>query len=195
MTVTGVRFRKLAYPILLILALAAIGALLWFWWHPLTLILISLLLLAPGRVGAYLLKPLYASRALQARAQFKEAERNATEAIRQLEQQPWRGFALLTAYPVYTLSALAMAHNNLGAARLEQGELELASDAFEAARSIDPNYPIPVYNLALVAALQGRPEVQSLLADAARMGFSNDGFDRQLSQLADRFAAVQAVHP
>ena len=55
------------------------------------------------------------------------------------------------------------AHNNLGNAYAMTGRLERAREHFERARQLDPGEPLPLYNLARVAELQGRG------ADASRL--------------------------
>jgi hypothetical protein len=92
----------------------------------------------------------------------------------ELLQSEWkRRFSWLAA-GIYTLDPVAIARNNIGVVHLENGKLELADAAFRSALERDRDYPVPHFNLALVAAKRGdQAAMESELAEAARLGVTN----------------------
>ena len=64
-----------------------------------------------------------------------------------------------------------MATNNIGAAHLQLGQIDEAEASFQQARSLDPTYPLPCFNLAVIAQFQGEEEkAKTLLHEAQSLG-------------------------
>lgn len=148
-------------------------------------------LLIPGIVGRLLLGDLLASRAHHARAHYMEALGAARRFLDELKRRPWIRHAIWTQFGVYTLSVEAMALNNAGAALLEMLRFDEARGQFLRARDIDPNYPIPVFNLAVIAKLIGDPqESESLAREAARLGFAHGDLDAILNGIGQTYARL-----
>lgn len=74
-----------------------------------------------------------------------------------------------------------MAHYNAGAALLEMGQWDSATEHLGRALQLDPSYAVPFYNLAVLAAVRGNPaEAERCAAEAARLGFRRDLLDEVL---------------
>jgi Flp pilus assembly protein TadD len=85
-----------------------------------------------------------------------------------------------------------MALNNLGAAYLEIDDFAAAEDAFSAALAIDPEYPLPHYNLAIERVLANdAPAAAGHMAEAERLGFRGTGIDAIIRQGQSLLARVE----
>lgn len=79
-------------------------------------------------------------------------------------------------WPTHTSSLEAMTLNLLGAAVMTMGELERSETLLREALAVDPRYPVPYYNLSLLAAHRGDPaEAERLREEAYRLGYPRDG--------------------
>ena len=79
---------------------------------------------------------------------------------------------------MYTVDAEAMTLNNIGAAQVDLGRLDEAERSLEAAIAIDPQYPLPFFNLAVVhSARNDREHAERAAAEAARLGFPGSTMD------------------
>ena len=87
----------------------------------------------------------------------------------------------------------AMARNNIGAARMELGEIDRAERDLRSALQNDTDYPIPYFNLAVIAYVRDEPaEGDRLIALAAEKGYSGGHLDRTISRVAAAYARIQA---
>lgn len=169
--------------VLLTADLAAIG--------PIELLGVAALFLIPGRLAAWMLRDLMASRRHLAAERFEAAEAAADRAVAKLEAQPWRRWFLFGMFSFYTWDATAMALNNRGAARMLLGRLEAAAADLSAALERDPGYATPFYNLGAIAAAKEEPaEAERLFAEAARLGFSGGAADQLIAAVAAAYAKL-----
>lgn len=157
------------------------------------LIFAALFLLVIGHLARSLVGNLFKSRALMSEGKHAEARNAAERFLDQLDGQPWRQHGIWASWGVYTLSARAMAENNLGAACLELGELDEADAALRRAIAADRSYAIPHFNLALVAKASGN-EIAAAehIAEAVRRGFSGGRMDAALTALGTGYARLVA---
>ena len=189
-----VHFRKHFYAPLLVVVFG--GALAAIWVAPeerrLTVVLIaSLALLAPGFLGRMVLSDLLASRAFINRREYEQGLVAAQRFLSDLRRRPWIRHAIWTQYGVYTLSVEAMASNNAGAALLELGRLVEARVMLERALTADPAYPIPLYNLAVIAKLQGEEtQSQRLISEAAARGFAGGQLHAVVQAVGEAYARL-----
>lgn len=94
---------------------------------------------------------------------------------------------------VYTPSVEAMALNNVGSAHLALGAADHAVSAWRKAIELDPLYPIPFANLALVAAAGGESAVaETLLGAAKNLGYSGGALDQTLRKVQSLLASVES---
>ena len=91
----------------------------------------------------------------------------------------------------YTRAPLAKAQNNIVAANLELRQIGDAKRAFSEAVSLDAEYAIPHFNLAMIAELEGdESEREHRLRCAAALGYSQsviDSFHRNTGSILARF--------
>jgi tetratricopeptide (TPR) repeat protein len=154
---------------------------------------LALLMLLPGRIGGYMLRDLFRSRSLLRASQFAEAEAAGEAFLAQLGREPWRRHFIYAFAGIYTWDAAAMAQNNIGAARMQRGELDRAQASLEAALQRDPDYPLPYVNLAVIAHLRGETDEGARLAGiAATKGYSGGVCDALIASTGDAYAALQA---
>lgn len=163
--------------------LAAIG--------PVELLGVAALFLIPGRLAAWMLRDLMASRRHLAAERLEDAAAAADRAVAKLEAAPWRRWFLFGMFSFYTWDALAMALNNRGAARMLLGRLDEAAVDLRDALARDPGYAIPIYNLAAISAATGdSAEAERLFAEAAVFGYSGGATDQLIAAVAASYAQL-----
>jgi tetratricopeptide (TPR) repeat protein len=154
----------------------------------------GVVLLIPGRLGATYLRDLFRSRALVDRRRFQEGIEAGNAFLATLQRQPWRRHLVYCHYSIYTWDVEAMARNNIGAARMELGELEQAERDLRHAVQNDPDYAIPYFNLAAIAYARGdAAEGDRLITLAADKGYSGGSLDQLVSRVSAAYARLQAT--
>jgi tetratricopeptide (TPR) repeat protein len=164
--------------------------------EPWAVFTIVLVLLLPGRIQGLLFRDLFRGR--------RDLDRNSPETalghfntfLTTIRAQPWRRPALWLSWSIYTPNVEAMTQNNIGAAQLNLGNLDSAQAALSTALSLDPQYPLPHANLALVAALRADSgTAEHHLEAARRLGYKGAGLDRFVSKTQSVLAAVESQGP
>ena len=85
-----------------------------------------------------------------------------------------------------------MTLNNVGAAHLTLGHLDESKRALEAAIVIDPQYPLPFFNLAVLHSARDERELaERAAAEAARLGFTGSTMDAVLNRASSVLAGVE----
>ncbi|WP_395645161.1 hypothetical protein [Terricaulis sp.] len=159
--------------------------------RPWTLAALAATLLTPGLVGRFLLRDLLASRAMLATGDFAEALVAAERFLETLAHRPWVRHAIWTQAGAYTLSVEAMAWNNAGAALLELRRFDEAAGMLWRAEALDPHYPIPLINLAIIARLRDElSESEHLARQATQLGFSGGNLDAALRTVGEAYARL-----
>jgi len=159
--------------------------------QPVVLLVVAFLLFVPGWIARRLLSDLLRGRALMARRDFAGGLASTQRFLESCHQRPWIRHAIWGAYGVYTLDVVAMGLNNAGAALTELGRLDEAEAFLEEARRQDPNYPMPVFNLARIAKLRGNDEQVTALAEEARkLGMPGSRLDRLLLCVGEGYARL-----
>jgi hypothetical protein len=150
------------------------------------------ILVVPGRIQGVFFRDLFIGRRLLDSGHPEESVPYTERFIAVVREQPWRNKLLWLTWSVYTTNAEAMALNNLGAAHIALGEVEAASSALLAARAVDPMYPLPPFNLAVVAAaLGGSEESRNLASEARQLGYSGSSIDRAVHAGQRLLAAIE----
>jgi Flp pilus assembly protein TadD len=92
----------------------------------------------------------------------------------------------------YTWNASAMVRNNLAACDMALGRLDSAEAGFEQAIALDQGYPVPYFNLAVVAQAKNQPErAGRLLSDAKARGFRGGTRERVIAMAGGILAALE----
>lgn len=190
-----VAIRRRAY-LPLMLAAIAFGVWLAISIDPRWAIAYVVLLLIPGFIGRWLLRDLLQSRALIAEGKFEDGLAAAQAFLAKVKQNPWIKHAIWTQAGLYTLDAEAMGYNNAGAALIELGRTRAAEPMLATAKTLDPRYPIPVFNLAVIASVEDRQaDAEALAAEAAALGFLNNDLDRVLAAVGQTYARLASTPP
>jgi len=159
-------------------------------------LVLILVLLIPGRVQGLLFRDLFRGRRALDRGEPKLALSHLKEFLATVRAQPWRKPLLWLSWSFYTPSVEAMALNNIGTAQFALGDNGAAEVAWRDALDLDPQYPIPYANLALIAATRNDSSAASQHLEAARrLGYSGAGFDRFAHKTQSILAAVESHGP
>ena len=188
---------KIGYVIaLLALAGVVIGLLRLAEPGPWLVVIVVLVFLVPGRVQGLLFRDLFRGRRDLDRNDAASALTRFNLFLSTIKAQPWRKPALWLSWSLYTPNVEAMTQNNIGSAQLSLGNLASAEEAWNAALALDPLYPLPHANLALVAAARDDKAATRLHLDAARaLGYSGAGFDRFVHKTQSILATVESQGP
>lgn len=175
---------KLGYIVALaIYGAIAAGAIVALGGGILAVLIVAGVLLVPGRLLGFAYRDLFRGRHLLGMRQAEASIPHTLRFLDYIRANPGRKRLLWLAWSVYTPDAEAMALNNLGAARLETGDLEAAADALKAALAVDPEYPLPHYNLAIERAIaKDEAAASRYAAEAERLGFQGAGVDAIIRQ-------------
>lgn len=139
--------------------------------------LLAAVLLVPGRVHAVLLRDLFRGRRALERGQPEAARAHLERFLAELPHHPVRRHATWLAGWVYTPSAEAMARNHLAAALLELGQRDEADAELQRALDVDPLYPLPWVQRAVLARADGREaDARRAWATARRLGYTATPF-------------------
>lgn len=158
----------------------------WMW------ILFAGVALIPGRVQGLFYRDLYTGRRLLDSDRPAEALVCFERFLASLRAAPWRKHLLWLQFSVYTTDAEAMTLNNIGAAQISLRRLDEAQRTLEAAIAIDPQYPLPFFNLAVLHSARNEPEfAERAAAEAARLGFTGSTMDTVVRRAASVLATVE----
>lgn len=179
--------------VLAVLVLTALVVAIYAWTGTAGFVAVGLMLLIPGRVGGYYLRDLFRSRVLVGQTRFREAIEAGNAFLADLQREPWRRHLIYCQYGIYTWNVEAMARNNIGAARMELGEIDQAERDLRHAIRSDADYAIPYFNLAVIAYVRGEAaEGDRLIGLAAARGYSGGTLDQLISRVGAAYARLQA---
>ena len=148
--------------------------------------------LVPGRVQGILWREFFRGRRAMDQNLMADALVHFGRFEERLIKQPWVAAGLYLGSSSYTWSAEAMLANNIGACELALGNLDAAEAKFEQAVRRDSGYPVPYFNLAVVAETRRDGErAQRLLADAWARGFRGGTRERVVAMAGSVLATVE----
>lgn len=185
--------RKILYFVIVVALVFVIAGVLYPIFGPIGLGVAALVMLIPGRVAARGLHDFYLARRLIDDERYDEAVSASERFLETLRAESWRRWLILGAYGFYTSDIEAMAQNNLGVARMLQGDLDAAERALKDAVQRDHRYPMPFYNLAIVARARGDASGgDALMHEARKKGFKGGADDALISEIAGAYARFNA---
>ena len=172
------------------LGVAVCGPLLWFQVPLWGWALAVLMLLIPGRIAGHYYRDMLTGRRLMDARRFAEAIPYFERFLKRIEARPGLKRLIWLSAGIYTRDVEAMALNNLGASRLELGQLDQVEAPLRRSLAIDPDYAIPYVNLAQLALLRGDSEAAAAASsEANRLGYRGsrvvDSFRRASGTLAE----------
>ena len=152
------------------------------------------ILFLPSRIQAYFWKDLFRTRRLIDAGRPDEAKAAADRFLTDLRERPWLKRLVWLGPSAYTPRVEAMGRLNRGVARLAGGDLDGAGKDYQAAREIDPDYPLAYWNLGVLAWMRGDEEhAEELAAEARRLGYSAGTADALVRQAGRFNAAVRGL--
>lgn len=190
---------KLTYvAVLAILALVAGAAIIALGGGKVTVIVVALLLLVPGRIQGFYYRDFFTGRRLLEAGEPEKAIPFIERFLESIKRHPQRSKLIWLSWSIYTPSVVAMAINNLGAARLGLGQINEAEQAFTDALAQDPLYPLPHFNLAIVHELRGnRAGAAEAVERARQLGYTGGTIDTVIRKSQSLLASVEgrAISP
>ncbi len=87
-----------------------------------------------------------------------------------------------------------MTLNNFGAAEMELGRIDAAEMHLGQALALDEAYPIPYYNLAVIAAVrEDHVRSDQLVSKARQLGYSRSDIDKAITRIGSAYARIQSI--
>jgi tetratricopeptide (TPR) repeat protein len=156
------------------------------------MILLALVLFVPGRIQGAILREHFRGRRLADVGRFDESIRESEAFMERVAREPWRKRAVWLGGVVYSRDIEAMTLNNIGYAALHLGEREKARRSLERALELDPAYPVPHLNLAVLASMDGdADESRRHLEEASRFGYRGTSVDTIARQAQEILAMIE----
>lgn len=157
-------------------------------------ILVVVLFLLPSRIQGLFWRDFFRGRRLLDMGDTQSATVHLLRFLEQLRERPGLRHLIWLSGSAYTRDVEAMALNNLGAARMQQGDFAAARTAFEHAIRRDSEYPLPFFNLAQLARATGQKEdAEKYLLRARALGYSQVMPDRLLSSTGALLARIEGI--
>jgi tetratricopeptide (TPR) repeat protein len=148
--------------------------------------------LVPGRLQGFAWRPFFRGRKAQSVGNWNRAISEYIHFQGRLRARPGLKHLIWLSWGMYTRDIEAMTENNLGACHLNLGALERAEPHFHRALALDPKYPIPHFNLAVVKRIQKDALGSQEHAHRARaLGYHHSGVDHAIRGLGEVLAAVE----
>lgn len=159
-------------------------------WKGLTLV--AVFLLVPGRLQGYYWRNFFRGRRLLGRGRAAASLPFFDEFLRDVRARPWLKTLIWLSWGIYTRDIEAMTLNNIEAAKLSVGELEGAEGSLRAALAMDPLFPLPHENLALLHSLRGEDDLATQnLARAGVLGYRKTSADRLVKAAGEVLARIE----
>lgn len=152
--------------------------------------------LVPGRLQGVVFRELFRGRKALDRGDPVAARGHLEAFLKRLSDKPSRGRAVWLAAWIYTPSAEAMARNNLAIALLELGHVAEAEAELERALAIDPRYPLPWVQRAVIAVMRhDAEEARRCWSAAAALGFRGSSLDELVARGQGLLARMEGSSP
>jgi len=187
--------RKIHYfSILTFGAISVLGVILYFRLRALTIGLIVIALLIPGRILGYFWRDQLAGLRLLNQRRFEESAQHSLRFLHSLDQRPWIRHLIWLGSGTFSRNPKSMALNNLGAAEMCLGQFEQAKRHLEEARKSDGESPLPYFNLAQLHMILDEPAIaRDFLLQARRLGYSRSSSDKLFHKIQARFASTDGA--
>lgn len=138
----------------------------------------------PGAIQGFLWHDFFLGRRLFSMGQLQEAKGHFEKFLDKIRIHPWMKKLIHLRWAAYTGDIEAMTWSNLGVIHINRGEVDHAESAFQKASEIDPSYPVPHFNLSLIALINGRDnDARNLWQKAQDLGYRKGDFE-QMMELA-----------
>jgi tetratricopeptide (TPR) repeat protein len=156
-------------------------------------LLVAAALLVPGRIQGVYYREMFNGRRLLDLGNSTAAKERFELFLGQLALRPWINRLLWLSWSFYTPSVEAMTWNNIACCELEQGRMTEAKEAIDTALALDPLYPLPYFNLAVLYELgANRSDAERALEKANELGYSGGTVDAVVRRGQSILAGVES---
>lgn len=160
------------------------------------LIVLAIVFLLPGRINGYFWRTFFTGRHLMTLQQYREAIPHFEQFLSLVREKPWLKKLIIFSWGMYTRDIEVMTLNNLGAANIELAHWEQAKSYLKEATDLDPKSPLPYFNLALIAEMEGnREESIALFQESKKMGYAGNFTDHLIHKAAELLARIEGGTP
>lgn len=162
--------------------------------HKITAFLIfGILYLLPGRIQGIFYRNHFKGRRYLELQKLEESILASETFLEEIKVKPWLKKLIFLSWGIYSLDIEAMTLNNLGAAQLEQGDLEKARKTLLDALTLDPLYPIPHVNLAILAMVyKDEGTMNYHIAQAETLGYLGTSIDKIVERAQSIYAKFES---
>lgn len=165
--------------------------------HPVRAVMLAALaavLLVPARVKAYYWSDLLAGLHFLSQEDYARSKARTESFLEDLRKRPWLRHLVWLGSSRYSMSAEVLALNNLGAAEVQLGHLDMARAHFARAIELDPECPLPYRNMfTLLMRKASFAEAKPWLEKAAALGWKGGTEDRRAQASALRNATFSTT--
>ncbi|MGH6870260.1 MAG: hypothetical protein ACREHE_02035 [Rhizomicrobium sp.] len=170
-------------------ALLAGAILLHFRASPVALATVILAALIPGRILGFFWRDLLRGLRLLNAKDYAASKFHLERFLEYFRGHRWIRHLIWLGSSTYSRNPEVLALNNLGAAEIGLGQLDLARAHLNAVVALDPLCPLPFYNLGVLAGAQGdMAEQERCFMQAWRLGYRNSVIDKIVRASQNRFA-------
>jgi tetratricopeptide (TPR) repeat protein len=156
--------------------------------------MLFLTLLLSGTVQAFFWAELLAGLHELHRRNFSASKAHSEQFLAELRDRPWLARLIWLGTSSYSVSAEAMALNNLGTAELELGEVDAARNHFNEAIAADLKCPLPYRNMGLLVLREGSTDgAGPWFEKAVALGLRGDWSDRAVQASQRNNAELSAT--
>ena len=160
--------------------------------RPVTLVLVAMILLVPGRIQGYYWRDFFRGRRLLGQGEAKEAISYFARFLDQLAARPWLKKLIWLSWGMYTRDIEAMTRTNLGVAHMYLGDVRTAEQHLRAAMQLDVESPLPWYNLGIINTVRGDGDTAAeAFKRARRFGYSGNVSDQIVRTIGEALARFE----
>jgi tetratricopeptide (TPR) repeat protein len=190
---TRVTYYKLGYLIALVLLGGVVALLVWLLGVGVgSMLIVAAAFLIPGRIQGICFRGFFKGRRLLDSGEPSTAVGHFEDFLQLVRREPWRKRLLWLTWSVYTPDMEAMTLNNIGVSQMTMGNTGEAKVAFDRALSLDPKYPLPHFNLAVLAIMkEDQASAEEALKKANMLGYRNGTIDAAIRKAQSLLARLE----
>ena len=141
--------------------------------------LIPIVFFIPGRIQGHYYRDMFKARRLLGEKKFKESIEYNNKFLSDTRSHSWKKKLIWLSWGMYTKDIEAMTLNNIGTAYLHLGDYDTAKGYFKDSITLDSFYPIPYYNLGVIAIIKNDKETaENFYKKSVELGFNQTSFDK-----------------
>lgn len=125
---------------------------------------------------------------------FAEAELFFDAFLVKVYKKPWIKKLIVFSWGMYTRDIEVMTLNNLGVIKIGQGNFLEGKRFLDRSIAMDSQDPLPYFNLALIAAAEGKEGLcQELFQQSRERGFTGSTVDELIRQAVELLARIEGA--